>query len=83
MKQRLSDCFVQNWRGDMLSNDSLLIYKHLQTDFEYEAYLDMINNSQYIYLFTQMRVSAHILTIQTGRYGRNRIEKIRQNLFVL
>ena len=26
LKQRLSDCFVQKWRGDMLSNSSLFIY---------------------------------------------------------
>ena len=52
LKQRLSDCFVQNWRGDMLSNGSLLIYKHMKTDFKYEAYLNMISNSQYRYLLT-------------------------------
>ena len=47
LKQRLSDCFVQKWRGDMLSKGSLLIYKHIKTDFKYKAYLDVISNSQY------------------------------------
>ena len=45
----------------------------MKTDFKYEAYLDMISNSQYRYLLTQMRISAHRLRIETDRYGRNRI----------
>ena len=47
----------------------------MKLEFEYEKYLDNVRSSKYRRLITQMRVSAHKLRIETGRYGRNRIER--------
>ena len=51
------------------------MYKHLKTDFAYERYLDIVRNTKYRHLITQIRVSAHKLRIETGRYGRNRVDR--------
>ena len=74
-KQRLVDCFTQEWRHSLDNNGVLTVYKHIKTSLEYECYLSSIRNKVYRYNITKIRLSAHKLRIETGRYGQNRIER--------
>ena len=73
--QRLKDCFIQNWNSNLQTNSVLTVYKELKNDFEYETYLNADIPSYYLKLFTQLRISCHKLRVETGRYGRNRLER--------
>lgn len=73
-KQRVIDCFLQEWRSDIGSKPVLLVYKHIKENFEYEPYLDLLNISQRLFI-TRMRTSAHCLRIETLRNGNNRIDR--------
>lgn len=53
----------------------LTLYKYAKSDLEYECYLDKMNSKHYRQIITKIRISAHKLRIETGRYGRNRLER--------
>ena len=74
-KQRLIDCFSQTWSNDLSNNNTLTIYKHIKHELEYAIYLEMFDNKYQRQLVTKMRISAHRLRIETGRHGRNRMER--------
>ncbi len=74
-KQRVTDCFLQKWREDIHSNSVMIFYKHIKVNFEYENYLDIVHNTQLRKCLTRIRLGSHGLRIETGRYGRNRIER--------
>ncbi len=59
----------------MDTNRVLNLYKHVKPEFGYEKYLDIVQNKKLRSTFTRLRLSAHNLRIETGRYGRNRIER--------
>ena len=80
-KQRLIDCFIQKWKNDLESNQVLNMYKHLKTDFMFENYLNVLPERLRVPL-SRLRLSSHSLRIETGRYGRARIER-NQRLCVL
>lgn len=75
-KQRVLDCFKQKWQAD-LNNNSVLntLYIHLKTDLNFENYLNTIKSKYLRSSITRLRISSHNLRIQTGRYGRNRIDR--------
>ena len=74
-KQRLIDEFTQKWISDMANNSVLDLYKYVKTEFGYANYLDHVRNKSLRHEITKIRVSSHTLRIQTGRYGRNRLER--------
>ena len=47
----------------------------MKTDFVYERHLNVIKCAEKIRLIVQMRTSTHRLRIETGRYGRNRVDR--------
>ena len=67
-KQRVIDCFIQKWFGDKQSSAVLGLYDNLKVSFEFEKYLDNIPANLRFH-FTRLRLSAHSLRIQTGRYN--------------
>ena len=71
-KQRLIDCFIQKWQGDLQNNGVLTEYKQFKMNFSFECYLNIFPVKHRVVL-TKLRLSAHSLLIDTGRYGRNRI----------
>ena len=73
-KQRVIDCFIQDWYRSIESSAALEEYKHFKNHFGYEPYLDILSNN-YRFFLTRMRLSSHSLRIQTGRYGRNKIPR--------
>jgi hypothetical protein len=68
------DCFIQGWNVNKGSSEVLDLYKNFKNVFGYEAYLDILPSSLRCYI-TRLRISAHALRIQTGRYARNRIPR--------
>jgi len=75
IKQRLVDNFTQEWNDSLMQNSVLTVYKHLKSTFGYEEYLNIVSSSYYRKSITRLRLSSHRLRIESGRYGRNRIDR--------
>ena len=73
-KQRAVDVFIQEWYGSLEGSPVLHEYRQFKTTFEYEHYLDILTYNL-ICVFTNYRISAHCLRIQSARYGRNAIPR--------
>lgn len=75
-KQRLIDCFKQKWFSD-IDNSHVLntLYKYIKPTFGMEYYLEKILCKKTRRFLTRIGVSAHRLRIETGRYGRERLER--------
>jgi hypothetical protein len=67
-KQRLIDSFVQSWHADIVNCPVLLLNKDIENVFQYEKYLDLLPSNLRHYI-SRIRISAHPLLIQSGRYG--------------
>ena len=65
----------KQWSSDLRENKVISLYKEIKPDFEYEHYLDLIRLKSDRKVIVQIRLSAHDLHIQTGRYGTGRVEK--------
>jgi hypothetical protein len=68
IKTRILDNFKQSWYADINNSNRLLSYCIYKHDFEYENYLDKINDNKLRITLTQFRLSSHSLAIETGRY---------------
>ena len=77
-KQRVKDVFVQKWSSSIQNSNKLLLYKELKSNFGYEEYLSCIVSKQNRCFLTKLRISAHSLKIETGRYARERTERIER-----
>ncbi|KAL4237739.1 hypothetical protein ACF0H5_002452 [Mactra antiquata] len=75
-KQKVYDCFLQKWRSD-INNSSILniVYSHLHEQFIMSKYLTVLKSKTYRSYLARIRISAHHLRVQTGRYGQNRIPR--------
>ena len=73
-KCRLVDTFKQEWYGKMNNSSVLDMYKVFKTSLVYEEYLDLLPRRLRLF-FVRLRVSAHPLRIQTGRYAQNNIPR--------
>ena len=75
-KTRIIDCFCQKWYTDVQSNNVLnTIYVNIKDSFGEEKYLDIVMCKRLRKCITTIRISSHNLRIQTGRFGRERIER--------
>lgn len=74
LKQRLSDQFIQKWKGDINNSSRLSYYKNFKTTFELEPYLINITNDTLRKYLTRFRLSAHKLAIETGRHNNINLE---------
>lgn len=73
-RQRIIDSFIQQWYGSLDTSPILKSYKLFKLQFQYEIYLDVLPSNLRFYI-SRLRLSAHSLRIQTGRYARNRIPR--------
>ena len=73
-KQRVIDCFTQEWFGSIDRSSVLYEYKNFKKSLSYETYLDILPNDLRFFI-TRFRICAHSLRIQTGRFGRNSIPR--------
>ena len=73
-QQRLLDNFYQCWYSEKENSAVLELYNNVKVSFGYEQYLDFVPFDLRTYI-TKIRLSAHSLHIQTGRYTRNRLPR--------
>ena len=73
-KCRLVDNFKQEWFGKINNRPVLDMNKLYKTSLEYEEYLDLLPRRLRLF-FVRLKVSAHPLRIQTGRYAHNNIPR--------
>ena len=73
---RMEQSFMHSWSAKMGSeNDEsgkLYILRKIKKSFSYENYLSIIKSSKYRKAFTSIRVAAHKLEIETGRWAKNK-----------
>ena len=73
-KQRMLDCFVQEWYSALDKSVVLAEYikkkpKNFKPFFSYKCYLDVVPYDIRFHL-TRLRLSLHSLRIQTNRFGQ-------------
>ena len=73
-KHKVIDVFKQTWYNDVNNSRSLILYKSFKQSFELEHYLSVLPKKFRIVL-AQLRLSAHHLRIETGRYAHNRVDR--------
>ena len=73
---RLLDCFKQTWSSDIENNRVLKsLYQYIKPNWGLENYIRILNTKQNRSALTKIRISSHNLRIESGRYGRQRIER--------
>ena len=78
IKSKLKERFVLYWNKRMASidgTDKLRTYKLIKQAFELEQYLEIIPDRKQRKSITALRISAHMLQIERGRYIRNKKEE--------
>ena len=73
-KQRVIDCFIQEWRASVEKSPILYEYKHFKLDFTYERYLNALP-IELRCIVSKFRIVGHSLRVHTGRYGRPSIPR--------
>ena len=73
-KQRVIYEFIQNWHVHIDNSKLLLLYKNLKEHFLPEFYINVLPPKLRT-VITKIRISAHQLRIETGRYARTHIER--------
>ena len=65
----LKDHFKSLWEQEKKDSAKLfLFYNKIKLNFEKEPYLDFVKNAKSRYCTTRLRISAHNLEIEYGRY---------------
>ena len=59
----------------VVQDKKLCTYAQIKSVFKFEAYLDVINDLKKRQCFSKLRMSAHNLEIEAGRFGKNRIHR--------
>jgi hypothetical protein len=79
--ENMQHIFVFQWKNFLNKNETdngvgnkLRTYHTLKRSFEYENYLSYETNYHNRSLITKMRISAHKLEIETGRYNKKKIK---------
>ena len=68
IKLRLIDNYKQSWFSSICNSSRLETYSRVKHEFGLESYLLNISIPKYRIALTQFRISAHNLTIETGRH---------------
>ena len=67
----LKDHFVSCWSHEKSKSSKLApFYNKIKCLFQKENYLDLVTNTSFRYKTTQLRISAHDLEIEQGRYRK-------------
>ena len=66
----LQQQYVSEWKADIGSLSKLNFYGEIKEKYTFEKYLDFIDNRQHKAALTKLRITAHRLHIETGRYKR-------------
>ena len=68
-KQRLMDNYLQLWNSDLDHSSRARTYR-LFCNFIYQPYLSFIKIEKYRIALTRLRVSAHSLEFEVGRWHK-------------
>jgi len=66
--------YFKAWKSYLTQSKKLKLYELIKTNYETEDYLDTIRNFDQRRHLTKFRISNHKLAIETGRYGKQRIQ---------
>ena len=75
-KQRIKDCFMQNWERDIGINHKLQYYKDFKTGLFLENYILCITDFKFRKALAKLRCSAHNLNNEIGRYKNDEFGKL-------
>ena len=67
VKRILCDQFIQKWKSEVDSSPKSLCYRIFKENFEFENYLDILENKDRV-LLCRYRTCNHRLPIETGRW---------------
>ena len=67
-RQRLADCFTQQWHPEVEESPKTLHYKHFKLILEIEPYLNIDLPFIYRKVLANFRCSSHSLMIEAGRH---------------
>lgn len=73
-RKNLDTLFKTKWHESLNKSPKLEFYKTLKKEFCYESYLSVTNYNHRVAL-TRLRISAHKLFIERGRYSRPNIDR--------
>ena len=62
--------FIDKWLRDISECNKLEFYSDIKSKFKIEPYLNLVENRSHKNALTRLRISAHSLHIDTGRYKR-------------
>ena len=68
----MTKSFIDIWNKERKSNKKLGFYNNIKSDFGLETYLKANIKSKEMRVLAKIRMSAHKLRIETGRYQINR-----------
>ena len=68
IERRILDIYHQEWYSSINNSRRLETYAMFKHSFEFEKYLDCIQEKKYRIALSRFRISAHNLAIETGRY---------------
>ena len=72
VKRRFKEAFILYWAEQFQpveNTGKLRTFRKIKKHFECEKYLNEISNFKYRQAVTKLRISAHKLTVETGRYN--------------
>ena len=67
-RERAKSQYLQNWWSIVHTSPKLELYKHIKSQYEHEAYLDILSVRKFRRSFAQLRSGTLPIEIETGRY---------------
>ena len=70
LQEKMKQNFTDKWLRDRSECNKLEFYSDIKSKFKIEPYLDLVENRSHKNALTRLRISAHSLHVETGRYKR-------------
>jgi len=67
LKQRIRDCYYQEWHDDIHDMSKMSVYCTFKSSFVCEKYISVLNVMKFRRLYARFRCSNHSLEIEEGR----------------
>ena len=67
-KERIHNCYVQEWNNELNDSSKLCLYKDFKINFVPELYLNVVDIRKYRRALSKLRCSNHKLEIEVGRH---------------
>jgi hypothetical protein len=66
--------YIKAWKSNLAKSRKLERYNSIKETYETEDYLNIVRNFDQRRCFTKLRISNHKLAIETGRYGKQKVQ---------